>query len=276
MEIVMSCQPSSIQVAGVVITQDAHGRYSLNDLHRAAGAELRHQPSNFLRLDATREMVAALTRSSDLRNGPVESIRGGPNQGTYVCEDLVYDYAMWVSAEFRVKVIQVFKTHQRGSSLAPVAPAFAVPKTLPEALRLAADLAEQVEAQQAQLVAQKPDVDLARRYLDSEGRDRCLLDAATALCIPPNTFYAALESEGFCYRRPGLNRKKKKKNRLLPHAEFVTKGYLVNRARLAKGAKGVERDVGQTMVTRAGMAFFHHRFAHLSTRQPEQLALLDA
>lgn len=29
-------------------------------------------------------MVTALTRSSDLRNGPVEAIRSGPNQGTYV------------------------------------------------------------------------------------------------------------------------------------------------------------------------------------------------
>lgn len=131
-------------------------------------------------------------------------------------------------------------------------------------------LAHENEAQAKLLEAQKPAVELAEQYLSAEG-DRCLTDAATALCIPPKTFQKALEDDGFCYRRPGLDGSRK--SRLLPHAEYVTRGYLVNRARLVtvrtdKGSK--QKDFGQTMVTPAGMAYFHHRFAHLSTQKPVQ------
>ncbi|KOR28886.1 hypothetical protein TI05_16055, partial [Achromatium sp. WMS3] len=39
---------------------------------------------------------------------PVSVINGGPNRGTYVIKDMVYDYTMWINAKFRVKVIRTF------------------------------------------------------------------------------------------------------------------------------------------------------------------------
>ncbi|WP_141332205.1 KilA-N domain-containing protein [Myxococcus sp. AB025B] len=41
----MSCPSQQLVIGDVVVQQDDHGRYSLNDLHRAAGGEPRPQPS---------------------------------------------------------------------------------------------------------------------------------------------------------------------------------------------------------------------------------------
>ena len=42
------------------------GLYSLNDLHKAAGASQKHKPANFMRLETTQELIAEIERCSDL------------------------------------------------------------------------------------------------------------------------------------------------------------------------------------------------------------------
>ena len=82
------------------------GLYSLNDLHKAAGGEKRHEPHEFLRIDQTRELINELSNSGDSRNY-VQTKRGASG-GTYVCRELVYAYAMWISAKFHLTVIRAF------------------------------------------------------------------------------------------------------------------------------------------------------------------------
>jgi len=109
------------------------GLYSLNDLHRAAGKEDRHRPSLWLENQQTKELIAELEqeseqsrnscfgdeRSPDLVFAPVKSVRGGSGgSATYACKELVYAYAMWISAKFHLHVISAFDALVSGQAQA--------------------------------------------------------------------------------------------------------------------------------------------------------------
>lgn len=119
----MSIVPQhSITVAGVVVAQDQAGRFSLNDFHRAAGEEKRHGPSYWMDTQGAKQLVAELAIEAGDTDIPVSVIRGGPTQGTYVCRELVYAYAMWISAKFHLVVIRTFDAVASGQLPRPVAP----------------------------------------------------------------------------------------------------------------------------------------------------------
>ena len=88
------------------IRQDKEGRYCLNDLHKAAGGEERHSPNRWTRTEGYNALLDELTPV--LAFDPAKSIRGGSNPGTYVCKELVYAYAMWISPKFQLHVIHTF------------------------------------------------------------------------------------------------------------------------------------------------------------------------
>lgn len=88
------------------------GLYSLNDLHQASGGEKKHQPSNFLRLEATKALINEIDASSHLRSLNTVAGKGRP-QGSYVCKELVIAYAAWISPAFHLQVIRVFLDSQK-------------------------------------------------------------------------------------------------------------------------------------------------------------------
>ena len=90
------------------VRQDEQGRFSLNDLHQAAGGEEHHKPSRFTRTDTFTALVEALR--PEMASDPVVAVSTG-KPGTYVARELVYAYAMWISPSFHLKVIRVFKEY---------------------------------------------------------------------------------------------------------------------------------------------------------------------
>lgn len=88
------------------------GLYSLNDLHRASGTTQTHRPSNFIRTAQTKELIQAIEQSSNMSSA-IKTCKGGTNAGTYVCKELVYAYAMWISPQFHLQVIRAFDAQQQ-------------------------------------------------------------------------------------------------------------------------------------------------------------------
>ena len=127
-------ESTPFSICSHTVRQDEAGRYCLNDLHKAAGGEKRHQPANFLRTNHVKELAAeilaeppvphfrateqnqALTAALPVphfrgteQNQPLMTYQGGDGrQGTYVCKELVYAYAMWISPKFHLHVIRTF------------------------------------------------------------------------------------------------------------------------------------------------------------------------
>ncbi|WP_375592315.1 KilA-N domain-containing protein [Chitiniphilus eburneus] len=152
-----------VTIAGVSIRQDSEGRFSFNDLHDAAVAAGHDykacQVEHFTRNDSTQALIDELRKNGELEIDPYVS-RAGRYGGTWGCKELVYAYAMWISAAFHLKVIRVFDAmvSRQQVSLA-VSPYYdQIPRTLPEALRLAA-----VEMEKnAALIEQKARVERER------------------------------------------------------------------------------------------------------------------
>jgi hypothetical protein len=84
-------------------------------LHKAAGGERRHGPSLWLENQQAQELAQELSDTGI----PVSVVKGGPGQGTYVCKELVYAYAMWISAKFHLQVIRTFDAVATGQLPAP-------------------------------------------------------------------------------------------------------------------------------------------------------------
>tara|TARA_R110000782_G_scaffold180233_1_gene270758 strand:+ start:125 stop:631 length:507 start_codon:yes stop_codon:yes gene_type:complete len=98
---------SKLVINELEITTDSSGRYSLNDLHKAAGGSIKHLPNKFMRSNSFGEVVDVLIAQKRAFE-PVVKKQGRYTGGTWVCKELVYKYAMWVNAEFEIRVIQTF------------------------------------------------------------------------------------------------------------------------------------------------------------------------
>lgn len=120
-----------------------------------------------------------------------------------------------------------------------------IPQTLPEALRLAADLAERVEQQHARLAVAEPKAAGYDRISQAQG-ELCIRDAAKTLAIPERAFIQWLIECRWLYRDQS--------QALRPYAERVKSGQLAERITAPRQTANGEKVFAQTIITPAGMA----------------------
>ncbi|WP_257227327.1 KilA-N domain-containing protein [Acinetobacter sp. YH12063] len=143
----------AIEIDGAVIRQDQFGRYCLNDLHKASGGERKNQPQYFLENKQTQDLIQELI-DTGIPVSPIDVIRGGLEQGTYVVKQIVYAYAMWISAAFNLKVINTFDAVATGA----MQPQITTPQDYLSALK-----ALVVSEEQKQLAIQERDHAIATK-----------------------------------------------------------------------------------------------------------------
>ncbi len=98
----------TIQIGSTSISQDAEGRFSLNDLHRAAGGEERHRPNYFLEIKQTKELIDAIDEGNLTAGFPAVKTKEGRYGGSFAVKEIVYAYANWISPAFYLKMIRAF------------------------------------------------------------------------------------------------------------------------------------------------------------------------
>lgn len=147
-----------------------------------------------------------------------------------------------LSPEFTAAVVDRWQELEQ-----QVAQPFQLPKSMSEALRLAADQAEQIEQQQRALEQAQPAVDFLGRYVET-GNTKTIREVAKILGLPEKAFIKAMEADKILYRQSG---------NLLPHQQHqAAKRFLV------KTGERNGHAYTQTRVTSAGVDYLARVYGH--------------
>lgn len=234
-----------ITIDGIMIRQDAEGRYSFNDLHKAAVAAghdyKRCQVEHFTRNETTQGLIAELRENGELEIEPFVS-KAGRYGGTWGCKELVYAYAMWISPAFHLKVIRAYDQ----MATQPVRDPIEVLND-PAAMRgLLLTYTEKVLELEEKVAEQAPKVQALDRIATSDG-SLCITDAAKTLQVQPKKLFAWLRENRWIYRRAGATTD-------IAYQDRIMVGLLEHKTTLVVTSDGSERSVTQVRVTPKGMA----------------------
>jgi len=151
-----------------------------------------------------RTMMEVLQQNADLRSVCKSSTYIGENDQSYPQYELDKDTSLTLLLGYDVVArMRVVKRWQElEAQAAPVVPVV-VPRTLSQALRLAAEQAEQIEEQQAALAIAAPKAEFVDRYVEADSGAKGFRQVAKLLKANEHEFRAWLQDQKVMYRLGG-------------------------------------------------------------------------
>ena len=169
-------------------------------------------------------------------------------QDFYISIDMAKEISMIQRSEKGKQARQYFIECERRATQ----PAFRVPQTLSEALRLAATQAETIEQQQERLALVEPKA-AALDVIGSATGSLGVRETAKTIGIAQNKFVAWCVNNEWMYRDS--------KDKLQPYSGRIQQGYMEQRPVTFNGRDGTARATTQPMFTPKGLARLAQIFA---------------
>ncbi|VEB42995.1 Uncharacterized phage-encoded protein [Chromobacterium violaceum] len=241
---------NQLNIAGIVIRQDAEGRYCLNDLHRAAGDLPKHAPALWERQAS--ELVEEIQK--DTKSYVLAKLRGR-NGGTYVAKELVYAYAMWISPRFHLEVIRAYdQIMTKGIAMRTDVAQAAIDNPadfLARAVLVANDQlaiqAKKIQCLEEERAELAPKAAVTDRIVTAASGAMNVTLAAKTLQVQPKTLFTWLSANRWIYRRAGGSA-------WVAYQDKIQQGLLQHKVTTVERLDGSEKIVEQVLVTAKGLA----------------------
>lgn len=185
----------------------------------------------------TRLFEKGLLRSS--RKTRSQSTGGRPIEVYDLIERDTHLVVAGYSDEHRARVID------RWQELEEAVAAPTIPQSLPEALRLAADLAEQNSHLQLVVSEQAPKVEALNRIAVAEG-SLCITDAAKSLQIKRKDLLQIMQERKWIYRRTGSTH-------FVAYQDKIQSGVMEHKYATVERPDGTEKTTEQARITPKGL-----------------------
>lgn len=98
----------NLVINNIEVTSNDEGLYSLADLWRGASKKSGKAPNKWLELKGTFSKIEYLSSDRKMGLSNQQVISKNEHGYTYVCKELVYSYAMWISDKYHFEVITAF------------------------------------------------------------------------------------------------------------------------------------------------------------------------
>lgn len=222
------------------------GLYGEEHVARIVPEHYRNRHAEFIRENAD-ALLSAIAGDDSKRNH--NDGRGfsweRDNRGYIASFSLDKTHTITLISGYNVKLRKAIIDRWQQLEALPDKPQHLIPQSLPEALRLAADLADQKAVAEAALAIAAPKAEALDRIATADG-SLCLTDSAKQLQVRPKDLISYLAANRWIYKRAGCAN-------WIGYQDRIQIGLLEHKSNIVIDGEGRERVRDQVRVTAKGL-----------------------